>query len=111
MLAAQERREVPRVSSGARSRLRRKSAGPNLPALKGQNSVRVETIGPATLYLGDCREILPTLGTFDAALTDPPYGINYGAQLKGKGNGWGGLIKMAGKTTARPNGINRALIA
>lgn len=27
------------------------------------------------LYLGDCREVLPTLGqTFDAAVCDPPYG-------------------------------------
>lgn len=33
------------------------------------------TIGPATLYLGDCADILPTLGRFDLLLTDPPYGI------------------------------------
>lgn len=32
-------------------------------------------IGNATLYLGDCREILPTLGKVDAVVTDPPYGI------------------------------------
>jgi site-specific DNA-methyltransferase (adenine-specific) len=31
-------------------------------------------IGDATLYLGDCREILPTLGRVDAVVTDPPYG-------------------------------------
>jgi DNA modification methylase len=36
---------------------------------------RIEIIGNATLYLGDCREILPTLGKADAVLTDPPYGI------------------------------------
>jgi DNA modification methylase len=36
---------------------------------------RIETIGDATLYLGDCREILPTLGKLDAVVTDPPYGI------------------------------------
>jgi DNA modification methylase len=30
-------------------------------------------IGDATLYLGDCREILPTLGKVDAVVTDPPY--------------------------------------
>jgi len=36
---------------------------------------RVEQIGDATLYLGDCREILPTLGKVDAVVTDPPYGI------------------------------------
>jgi len=33
------------------------------------------TIGNATLYLGDCRDILPTLGKVDAVVTDPPYGI------------------------------------
>lgn len=38
---------------------------------------RVETIGNATLYLGDCREILPTLGKIAAVVTDPPYGISY----------------------------------
>jgi DNA modification methylase len=37
---------------------------------------RKEVIGDATLYLGDCREILPTLGRVDAVITDPPYGIN-----------------------------------
>lgn len=30
-------------------------------------------IGDATLYLGDCLEILPTLGKVDAVLMDPPY--------------------------------------
>lgn len=33
-------------------------------------------IGNATLYLGDCAEILPTLNKVDAVITDPPYGIN-----------------------------------
>jgi site-specific DNA-methyltransferase (adenine-specific) len=36
--------------------------------------MRVETIGDATLYLGDCLEILPTLAKVDAVITDPPYG-------------------------------------
>lgn len=35
---------------------------------------RVE-IGPARLFLGDCREILPLLPRFDAVVTDPPYGL------------------------------------
>lgn len=30
-------------------------------------------IGNATLYLGDCREILPTLPKVDAVIADPPY--------------------------------------
>lgn len=33
------------------------------------------TIGRATLYLGDCRDILPTLPKVDAVVTDPPYGV------------------------------------
>jgi site-specific DNA-methyltransferase (adenine-specific)/modification methylase len=30
-----------------------------------------------TIFLGDCREIVPTLGHFDLLLCDPPYGIGY----------------------------------
>ncbi|MGE0652013.1 MAG: site-specific DNA-methyltransferase [Alphaproteobacteria bacterium] len=48
--------------------------------------MRKEVIGDATLILGDCRDVLPTLGRFDALVTDPPYGI---------GKRWGGT--MAGK--------------
>ena len=41
---------------------------------------RTETIAEGvTLYLGDCREILPTLGKVDAVVTDPPYGIGEAA--------------------------------
>lgn len=36
---------------------------------------RIERIDNATLYLGDCRDILPTLPKVDAVITDPPYGI------------------------------------
>lgn len=36
-----------------------------------------EIIGDSTLYLGDCLEILPTLGKVDAVVTDPPYGIDF----------------------------------
>lgn len=37
-------------------------------------------IGNATLYLGDCIGILPTLDRVDAVITDPPYGLNIAAQ-------------------------------
>ncbi|MFN8993849.1 MAG: DNA-methyltransferase [Pseudomonadota bacterium] len=40
---------------------------------------RKEVIGDATLYLGDCRDILPTLPKVDAVITDPPYGIGEAA--------------------------------
>ena len=53
--------------------------------------MRVEQIGDATLYLGDCLEILPTLGKVDAVITDPPYGMN----------------ALDGSRTARIYGINR----
>lgn len=36
---------------------------------------RKEVIGECTLYLGDCLDVLPTLGRFDAVVTDPPYGL------------------------------------
>jgi DNA modification methylase len=39
---------------------------------------RIETIAEGvTLYLGDCREILPALGKVDAVVTDPPYGVGF----------------------------------
>ena len=36
----------------------------------------IVTIGDATLYHGDCLEILPTLDKVDAVVTDPPYGVS-----------------------------------
>ncbi|HKO91470.1 MAG TPA: DNA methyltransferase [Polyangiaceae bacterium] len=33
--------------------------------------------GGITIYHGDCREILPSLGKFDLLLTDPPYGTGH----------------------------------
>lgn len=44
------------------------------------SEVRKVVIGDATLYCGDCLEILPTLGEVDAVVTDPPYGIGFAAQ-------------------------------
>jgi DNA modification methylase len=44
-------------------------------------------IGNATLYLGDCRDILPTLGKVDAVVTDPPYGVAYSTGMGGKFKG------------------------
>lgn len=38
-----------------------------------------------TLYCGDCRDVLPTLGKVDAVVTDPPYGL--GARWKGGAGG------------------------
>lgn len=35
-----------------------------------------------TIYHGDCREVVPSLGRFDLLLTDPPYGIACGIDGK-----------------------------
>jgi len=52
---------------------------------------RVETLAEGvTLYHGDCREILPTLGKADAVVTDPPYGMNAttATMIGGKPSRW-----------------------
>lgn len=41
-------------------------------------------IGSATLYLGDCMDILPTLPKVDAVITDPPFGVGNFVQSTGK---------------------------
>lgn len=42
-------------------------------------------IGDCRLLFGDCTEIMPTLGEFDAVVTDPPYGINQAGGFTGAG--------------------------
>lgn len=52
--------------------------------------MRKEIIGAATLYLGDCREVLPTLPKVDAVITDPPYcsgGFSEAGKQAAKGMG------------------------
>ena len=57
--------------------------------------MRKEIIGAATLYLGDCRDILPTLPKVDACITDPPYGM--AEKLSGTGSGrWKKLYDAKG---------------
>lgn len=65
--------------------------------------MRVETIGNATLYLGDCREVLPTLQGVDAIVSDPPYGISYrhSGGLRGK-TAAVGITKSANARGTRP---------
>ena len=50
-------------------------------------------IGRATLYLGDCRDVLPTLDKVDAVVTDPPYGID----PNGDGYGRSGVAILGDK--------------
>jgi len=39
--------------------------------------LREEIIGDCRLLLGDCMDILPTLGKVDAVVTDPPFGMAF----------------------------------
>lgn len=66
---------------------------------------RVERIGLATLYLGDCREIAPTLPRPAAVISDPPYGMAWntdstrftgGGRKRGDGReDWGAIAQDA----------------
>jgi len=59
--------------------------------------VRVEQFGDATLYQGDCREILPDLrGKFDVVVTDPPYLVTKGGDTNSGVGGFGGWLKEYG---------------
>ena len=52
--------------------------------------VKEERIGNQRLLLGDSLQVMPTLGRFDAVVTDPPYGIDYGrAGSFSASHGWG----------------------
>ena len=63
--------------------------------------MRKEVIGDATLYLGDCRDILSTLPNVDAVISDPPYGMGWrtdstrfsgGQRARGDGRSdWGAI--------------------
>jgi DNA modification methylase len=56
---------------------------PLVRSTSGPGAFSPVVIGDATLYLGDCREIIPIVGKVDAVITDPPYGCK-------ATSGWGG---------------------
>jgi site-specific DNA-methyltransferase (adenine-specific) len=53
--------------------------------LRESGGMKPVIIGDATLYLGDCMDILPMLVKVDAVITDPPYGISANKQTLGSG--------------------------
>lgn len=60
---------------------------------------RKETLAEGVdLYLGDCREILPTLPKVNAVVTDPPYGMDYDTDS----------TRFSGRTTGSPRGQGRS---
>jgi hypothetical protein len=51
----------------------------------GSMEIRVETLAEGvTLYLGDCADVLPTLGNVDGVVTDPPFGVGNFVQVTGR---------------------------
>jgi len=38
---------------------------------------QMKTIGNATLYCADCKDVLPLLKDIDSCVTDPPYGLSF----------------------------------
>ena len=46
--------------------------------------MKMEVIGNATLYLGDCKEILPNLqlSNIGTMITDPPYGMSFQSNFR-----------------------------
>lgn len=51
--------------------------------------MRIETLAEGVvLFNADCREVLPTLGRFDAVVTDPPYGIASLWKVGSEKHGW-----------------------
>src|SRR5262245_17535769 len=60
-----------------RSALARRLSWGRRAFFAGEGVMRVEQIGDATLYLADCRDVLPELSGVDAVVTDPPYGVGF----------------------------------
>lgn len=69
-------------------------------------------IGDATLYCGDCMEILPQIGKVDAVITDPPYSENTHKMAKtNRGAGHGvSLITFAALSGERFDAVMAACL-
>lgn len=63
--------------------------------------MRSETIGSATLYLGDSREIVPTLNGVAAIVSDPPYGQALQCNVDVRYHEGGGRYKPSGGRNVR----------
>ncbi len=72
---------------------------------------RIERIGDCTLYLGDCLEILPTLGKHDACVTDPAYGINAARSRNSQKWGWKDYAAPGWDVDRTPPAIIEAILA
>jgi DNA modification methylase len=73
-------------------------------------TLREERIGNQRLILGDCLQVMPTLGRFDAVVTDPPYGIG-GSWQGGSGKGWGKFGQKPPAWDMRPDWLTEWVAA
>lgn len=72
--------------------------------------IREEIIGDARLILGDCRDILPTLGKVDAVVTDPPYGMDWNTDTMRFSGGKSPLVRRGLKRASNNgNGHSRVI--
>lgn len=62
---------------------------------------RKEVIGDITMYLGDCRDVLPLIGKVDAIVCDPPY-----EGISTKGGGAFGNKNRPYQSAIRDNGLD-----
>ena len=56
--------------------------------------MRTEVIGDATLYLGDARAVLESLGDYQVLITDTPYGVGLGSHDGAAEKRAGHLVKQ-----------------
>lgn len=56
-------------------------------------------IGNCELWLGDCRDIVPTLGKVDAVVTDPPYGKRERTLRKTNGRTFSSTSRLHGRAS------------
>ena len=64
--------------------------------------------GGITIYLGDCRDVLPTLGQVDHCITDPPYSEVTHIGARSETPGWGpshDLLTPEPYTVRPPDGV------
>jgi DNA modification methylase len=70
-----------------------------------------QRIGQHRLFLGDCMDVMPTLGPVDAVVTDPPYGINAARQRNSQKWGWTDYVGGEWDRDRAPPDTIRAIVA
>ena len=72
---------------------------------------RVEQIGNARLYLGDCLDVIPILRDVACVLTDPPFGIEYRSAARHRLASWSGSAICGDADTSARDALLAAIPA